>query len=45
MLPTLWAVVSLVTLLALPPLSTSRALAIWVVIVTGIVTLPPGLTT
>jgi hypothetical protein len=32
-------VVALVTLLALPPLSTSRALAIWVVIVTGIVLL------
>ena len=35
--PALWAAVALVTLLALPPLSTSRALAIWVVIVTGIV--------
>ena len=35
--PTLWAAVGLVALLALPPLSTSRALAIWVVIVTGIV--------
>jgi hypothetical protein len=35
--PALWAAVALVTLLALPPLSTSRALAIWVVIVAGIV--------
>ena len=36
MRPTFWAAVVLVVLLALPPLSTSRALAIWVVIVTGI---------
>jgi hypothetical protein len=35
--PTVWATVALVTLLSLPPLSRSRALAIWVVIVTGIV--------
>jgi len=36
-MPALWALAALVTLLALPPLSTSRALAIWVVVVTGIV--------
>lgn len=37
MRPAFWATVALVTLLSLPPLSTSRALAIWMVIVTGIV--------
>jgi hypothetical protein len=35
--PAVWATAALVTLLSLPPLSRSRALAIWIVIVTGIV--------
>ena len=35
--PALWAAVVLVILLAIPPLSPARALAIWVVVVTGIV--------
>jgi hypothetical protein len=35
-MPALWATVALVTLLAIPPLSKARALAIWIVLVAGL---------